>query len=157
MTGRFRTSINILQEYTRELVKVYPLAPVQPLSTADGDDVCETFDLPSEFDHAVNAHTYVWAKGIDAIEPKIWSYEVFVREKLSQWLGGEGERYYEEVDARRAQALPSTATTTTLQWNGVAEAKVETVEQEKKDEFVFGREMRKWFGIDPNYINLNNG
>lgn len=125
------------------------------MSTADGDDVCETFDLPNEFDHAVNAHTYVWAKGIDTLELKIWSYEVFVREKLSQWLGGEGGRNYEEVDA--AHALLSAATPTALQWNEVAEAKVKTVEQEKKDEFVFGRIMRKWFGMDPNYINLNNG
>jgi hypothetical protein len=94
----------ILQEYKRELVKVYPLAPTQPLSTVDGGDVCETIDLPSEFDHTVNAHTYVWAKGIDTLHSKIWSYEVFVREKLSRWLDGEGGKNYEEVDAQRAQA-----------------------------------------------------
>lgn len=153
MADGFRTSIDNLQEYKRELVKVYPLSPAQPLSTADGDDVCETFDLPSESDHAVNVHTYVWAKGNDTLEPKIWSYEVFVREKLSRWLGGEGGKNYEEVDAQRAQAAISTATSTAPQWNEVAEAKVE----QQKDEYVFGRGMRKWFGMDPNYINLNNG
>ena len=150
-------SINTLQEYRLELVKVYPLAPVQPLSTADGGEVCETFELPSEFDHAVNAHTYVWAKGIDTLHPEIWSYEVFVREKLSRWLGGEGGKNYEEVDAQRSQAALSAATTSAPQWNEVAEAQVEKIEQEKQDEFVFGRGMRKWFGMDPNYINLNNG
>ena len=126
------------------------------MSTADSGDVCETFDLPSEFDDAVNAHTYVWAKGIDTLDAKIWSYEVFVREKLSRWLGGEGGKNYEEVDAQRAQASFSTASTTAPQWNEVAEAQIKKIEQEK-DEFVFGRGMRKWYGMDPNYVNLNNG
>jgi hercynylcysteine S-oxide lyase len=157
MADGLRTPNNCPQEYKRELVKVYPLAPAQPLSIADGDDICESFDLPSEFNHAVNTHTYVWAKGIGTLEPKIWSYEVFVREKLSRWLEGEGGKNYEEVDAQRAQAALSTTTATVPQSNEVAEAKFEQIEQEKKDEFVFGREMRKWFGMDPNYINLNNG
>jgi hypothetical protein len=156
MATGLRTLIHSLQEYKRELVKVYPLAPVQPLSTAEGGDVCETFDLPTKFDHAVDTHTYVWAKGTDTLEPEIWSYEIFVKEKLTRWLGGAGGKNYEEVDAQRAQSILSTVTATGPQWNDVTEAEVEKIEQEK-DEFVFGREMRKWFGMDPNYINLNNG
>ena len=150
-------SIENPQEYKRELVKVFPLALVQPLSTVDGGDVCEPFDLPSEFSHAVNAYAYVWAKGNDTLDPKIWSYETFVREKLIGWLGGEGGKNYEEVDAQRAQSIISTTTATAPQWNGVAEAQIEKIEEEKTGEFVFGHGMRKWFGMDPGYINLNNG
>jgi len=157
MADGFRTPIDNLQEYKRELVKVYPLALAQPLSTVDSGDVCEPFDLPSEFDHAVNAHTYVWAKGIGTLDPKIWSYEVFVREKLSQWLDGDGGKTYEEVDAQRAREILSTVTATALQWNEAAGAQIEKFEQQKQDEFVFGRGMRKWFGMDPNYLNFNNG
>lgn len=146
------------QEYKRELVKVYPLALDQPLSTADSGDVCEPFDLPNEFNHAVNAHTYVWANGIDTLDPKIWSYETFVKEKLTRWLGGEGGKNYEEVDAQRTQPiLPTTAATAAPPQNEPAGAQIEKVEQEKREEFVFGRGMRKWFDMDPSYINLNNG
>lgn len=124
----------------------------------DGSELWETFDLPSEFDHAVNAVAYVWAKGIDTLDPKIWSYQVFIKEKLTWWLGGEGGKSYAWVDAKRARLLLAAAAATSApQWNGVAEAQVKIIEQEKKDEFVFGRGMRKWFGMDPNYINLNNG
>jgi hypothetical protein len=157
MADSFRTSIDNPQEYKRELVKVYPLALVQPLSTVDGGDVCEPFDLPSEFNDAVNAYTYVWAKGIDTLDPTIWSYETFVREKLTRWLGGEGGKNYEEVDAQRAQAILSTTAPTAPQWDEAAEAQIDKVAQEKQDEFVFGHGMRKWFGMDPDYINLNNG
>jgi len=157
MADGFRTLIDNPQEYKRELVKVYPLAPVQPLSTVDGGDVCETFDLPSEFHHAVNAHAYVWAKGIDTLDSKIWSYETFVKEKLTRWLDGEGGKNYEEVDAQRTQETLSTTAATAPRWNKAAEAQIEKVEQEKRGEFVFGRGMRKWFGMDPSYINLNNG
>ena len=136
---------------------MYPLALAQPLSTADGGDVCEPFDLPSESNHAVNAYTYVWAKGIDTLDPKIWSYETFVREKLTRWLGGQGGKNYEGVDAQRAQDILSTTTATAPQLNEAAEAQIEKIEQEKKDEFVFGHGMRKWFGMDLGYINLNNG
>ena len=158
MADGLRKLIDNPQEYKRELVKVYPLAQVQPLSTADSGDVCEPFDLPSEFNHPINAHTYVWAKGIDTLDPKIWSYETFVKEKLTRWLGGEGGKNYEEVDAQRTQILlPTTTAATAPRRNEAAGAQIEAVEQEKREEFVFGRGMRKWFGMDPSYINLNNG
>lgn len=157
MADGFRTLIDSPQEYKRELVKVYPLALVQPLSTADGGDVCEPFDLPNEFHHAVNAHTYVWAKGINTLDSKIWSYETFVKEKLARWLSGEGGKDYEGVDAQRTQETLSTTAAAASRWNEAAEAQIEKIEQQTRSEFVFGHGMRKWFGMDPSYINLNNG
>lgn len=59
--------------------------------------------LPDKLPTAVPAQTYIWAAPLMQLEPELWSYEVFVKEKLQNWVGDESASNddYEEVDKRR--------------------------------------------------------
>ncbi|KAK3200847.1 hypothetical protein GRF29_213g119578 [Pseudopithomyces chartarum] len=44
----------------------------------------------------VQAQTYVWKAGEQLLESKEWDFEVFVREKMGRWVGGEGREGEDE-------------------------------------------------------------
>jgi hypothetical protein len=81
------------------------------------------------------------------LEPSLWSYEAFLREKAHMWVGnGSSDAEYLEVDRRR-------------QMEGKI---VRTPSQQSQEPSIslprFGHEIRdKHFSMEKGYINLNNG
>jgi hypothetical protein len=94
---------------------------------------------------AVKVQTYVWAVGTARLEPLIWHYDTFVKEKLWRWAGSgaDANEDYHEVDRRRDMAG-----TIIVPTGG---------EGELKPDYTFGHPMRRHFMFDEGYINLNIG
>jgi selenocysteine lyase/cysteine desulfurase len=91
--------------------------------------------LPEVLPPSIEAHVYVWTNSTDQLEPEIWSYDVFINQRLSRWVGQDEE--YEEVDRRRAM-------------NG-------DIVRTPPEAIQFGHALLKEFMFAPGYINLNNG
>ncbi len=53
--------------------------------------------LPEVLAPATPAETYLWIAGTHTLEPSLWNYAAFVRERLSHWVGeGANNGAYEE-------------------------------------------------------------
>jgi hypothetical protein len=93
----------------------------------------------------LKVQTYVWAAGTARLEPMIWQYDTFVKEKLWRWAGSgaNANEDYREVDRRRDMAG-----TIIVPTGG---------EGELKPDYTFGHPMLRHFMFDEGYINLNNG
>jgi hypothetical protein len=92
------------QEYTLETVSVHPLAPFTSLSS-DAVVTSTQLPIPDEGDltPAVSAQTYVWCKPLTQLRPDVWSYETFVQQNASKWVGPESQREeYLILEERRA-------------------------------------------------------
>lgn len=78
-------------EYERRRVRARLLTTV-------GDDAGEG---NVESDEEVECETYVWITGRRRLEDDEWDFGEFVREKMSRWVGVEGEGEYKGRDSYR--------------------------------------------------------
>ncbi|KAG8741744.1 hypothetical protein FRC10_002522 [Ceratobasidium sp. 414] len=133
-------------EYNRVVVEAHPLVPLVPISPKLTQTLLSaSSELPSSLPAALTVQTYVWAAGTARLEPVIWQYDTFVKEKLWKWAGSgaNNNEYYLEVDRRRD-----------MQGTIVVPTGGEGV---LKPDYTFGHPMLKHFMFDEGYINLNNG
>lgn len=147
---------------------VIPLKDQQPFSVAADDDgiVFDPVTYPAKEELpklGIKAHTYAWNKPpLETLEPKIWSYQTFIKDNVHRWVGGEVNRFsYLDVDNRREAIEQITAEQSLppeLPMTGDKLAVLTnlpgTAEQE---EYVFGHGMRKYFCFNEGYRNLNHG
>ena len=85
--------------YERQFVDVHPLASPVPLLSDEShyNQLLVPGPLPEQLATAVSTQTYIWIAGLNALEPSLWDYEAFVKEKLSRWVGENADdRAYEE-------------------------------------------------------------
>ncbi|TFY82834.1 hypothetical protein EWM64_g1177 [Hericium alpestre] len=97
-------------EYVRNPVPVHPLGPLTPLNAATTPKVESSIvptsvpplPPPSELSETVQAQTYIWCKPITQLRKELWSYETFVKENASKWIGAGAadNKDYAEVDRR---------------------------------------------------------
>jgi hercynylcysteine S-oxide lyase len=101
--------------------------------------------LPELMDFT-QVQTYVWNDRLERLAPGIWSFDVFVREKLWRWVGrGSSDNSdYAFVDARRA--LDGNVKDSRLSAN-----------REVNQPPELGRALLSQFMFHPDYINLNHG
>ncbi|WWC92518.1 uncharacterized protein L201_007477 [Kwoniella dendrophila CBS 6074] len=109
------------------------------------------------------AWTYVWCESLDKLEPKIWSFEDYMKAKESTWKDLP-EDYFTDVEHQRAiknepgalglEGDSSSVGTDDVDADG-EESKI--VGRTSKGFPDFGRGMRKYWGFKDNYINLNHG
>ncbi|CAE6528091.1 unnamed protein product [Rhizoctonia solani] len=133
-------------EYNRIETEVHPIVPLATISsTLTQTLLSASSDLPAELPPALKVETYVWAAGTSRLEPVLWEYGTFVKEKLWKWAGSgaDGNEYYEEVDRRRDM-------------NGVIVVP-SGGEGTLKPDYTFGHNMLQHFMFDQGYINLNHG
>ena len=135
----------MLKEYIREAVSVFPLAEFAPLLNSAGTLVAPSEPLP-ELREFIPVHTYIWADRLDRLVPEVWSFDIFVKEKLWRWVGKAGSRneYYDIVDERRAL-------------NGKTKAPNDANVLEANQPPEFGRALLSQFCFHKDYINLNFG
>ncbi|KAG8889953.1 hypothetical protein FRB99_003929, partial [Tulasnella sp. 403] len=148
-------------EYTRDEVSVFPLSRFYPVEDANTNDILSQSEplpdrpSPGEMEPAF---VYTWAAPISTLSPDIWSYGVFVKEKLWRWIdkdpSDEDQRDY--INQRKDMGGVTIAP---VGGEGqLVEAKGETAAtEEQKGETVFGHPMRKYFGFAETFVNLNNG
>lgn len=87
------------------------------------------------------ANVYVWIASQSMLEPNLWSFQDFMRDKAHRWIGhGAEDAEYAEVDRRRQM-----------------EGKIRHRRDGSNGEPQFGHAMRQHFALDPDYINLNHG
>ncbi|EJD06972.1 uncharacterized protein FOMMEDRAFT_144792 [Fomitiporia mediterranea MF3/22] len=93
-------------EYVREKVKVYKLGALEPLNNPSPSVVSSKtnhLSSPSELGDTIETNVYIWIAPVTLLEPKLWSYEVFIRDSAWKWIGpSKDEEEYAEVDRRRA-------------------------------------------------------
>ncbi|KEP51178.1 aminotransferase [Rhizoctonia solani 123E] len=133
-------------EYNRITVEAHPIVPLAPISpTFTQTLLSASSELPAELPPTLKVETYVWIAGTSRLEPMIWEYDTFVKEKLWKWAGSgaDGNEYYEEVDRRRDM-------------NGVIIVP-SGGEGTLKPDYTFGHNMLQYFMFDKGYINLNHG
>ncbi|KAL5634711.1 hypothetical protein ACGC1H_002676 [Rhizoctonia solani] len=133
-------------EYNRITVEAHPIVPLAPISpTFTQTLLSASSELPAELPPALKVETYVWIAGTSRLEPVVWAYDTFVKEKLWKWAGSgaDGNEYYEEVDRRRDM-------------NGVIVVP-SGGEGTLKPDYAFGHNMLQHFMFDKGYINLNHG
>ncbi|CAE6409609.1 unnamed protein product [Rhizoctonia solani] len=133
-------------EYNRVQVDAHPIVPLAPISsTLTQTLLSASSSLPAELPLALKVETYVWAVETSRLEPVIWEYDTFVKEKLWKWAGSgaDGNDYYEEVDRRRDM-------------NGVIVVP-NGGEGTLEPDYTFGHNMLQHFMFEDGYINLNHG
>ncbi|KAG8704522.1 hypothetical protein FRC08_002188 [Ceratobasidium sp. 394] len=133
-------------EYNRVVVEAHPLIPLAPISPKLTQILLSSSSgLPSSLPTTLTVQTYVWAAGTARLEPMIWQYDTFIKEKLRRWVGSgaDNNEDYLEVDRRRD-----------MQGTIVVPTGGEGV---LKPDYTFGHPMLKHFMFDEGYINLNHG
>lgn len=82
------------------------MSPLVPLNAPSEQVVAEKSQPLLSLDalgEPLEAETYVWCDLSSYLEPKLWSFEEFMRDSAWQWVGPEASREdYLEVDRRRA-------------------------------------------------------
>lgn len=110
--------------------------------------------LPSSAsDSAVEAETYLWTDPLSRLSSSLWSFDDFLRDSASRWIGDEGEKEYVEVDRRRAMGGFITPT-------GVKEEKDKITQERGKETELepFGKAFgKKWWTFEDGWVNLNHG
>ncbi|KAG8715538.1 hypothetical protein FRC11_003289 [Ceratobasidium sp. 423] len=133
-------------EYNRIEVEAHPLVPLTPISSALTQTLLSaSTELPTELPPVLKVETYIWTAGTSRLEPVIWEYDTFVKEKLWKWAGSaaDGNEYYTEVERRRGM-------------NGVIVVPTGG-EGTLEPDYTFGHNMLRHFMFDEGYINLNHG
>ncbi|KAF8753271.1 PLP-dependent transferase [Rhizoctonia solani] len=75
-------------EYNRVRVEAHPIVPLAAISSNLTQTLLSaSSDLPIELPPALKVETYVWAVETSRLEPVIWEYDTFVKEKLWKWAG----------------------------------------------------------------------
>ena len=127
------------QEYER--ISVAPLL-LSPWRKASDSRQRESFSS----NERTSALVYVWIAPRARLEPDLWSFEDFLRDKAHRWVGnGVDEAEYREVDRRRQM-----------------EGKIVHAPSPEVETAVplpeFGHTMRDaCFSFKPEYTNLNHG
>ncbi|CAE7095508.1 unnamed protein product [Rhizoctonia solani] len=132
-------------EYNRIQAEAHPIVPLAPISSSLTQALLSaSSELPTELPSTLKVEAYIWAAATSRLEPIIWEYDTFVKDKLWKWAGSGagGNEYYEEVDRRRDM-------------NGVIV--VPSGEGTLKPDYTFGHNMLNHFMFDEGYINLNHG
>ncbi|BEI83739.1 hypothetical protein CcaverHIS002_0403430 [Cutaneotrichosporon cavernicola] len=86
------------------------------------------------------AQVYVWSAPVLRLEPKIWSFAEFVRDKAEAWATL-NDHEFTAVEASRTLAVDE---------HGLVGKTVQGFPD-------FGHGMKKHWGFDPKYTNLNHG
>lgn len=91
------------------MVLVHPLGPSVALDDLEATGVVPKDPLPmpptsTELTSPLQVHTYVWCCPLSGLQPKLWTFEEFVKESAWKWVGpaSESNTDYTEVDRRRA-------------------------------------------------------
>jgi len=123
-------------EYTRDVVTVDLLSAFK-----DADSKNDVTGAPSDGGKAsIEAGVYLWTASQSMLEPTLWTFDEFMREKAHMWIGnGSDEAEYLEVDRRRQM-----------------EGKI-VYKQSNGAHPTFGHAMKGEFMLEPGYINLNHG
>jgi len=114
VTGLSESDMRLLDiyegdEYTRDLVQVYPLSAPATLSPqVNGHQSALPSAAPHSYSPAtlpspIHAQTYIWCKPPTWLTPSLWSFEDFVKNSAWKWVGvGSVEsEHFREVDRRR--------------------------------------------------------
>ncbi|KAG8879897.1 hypothetical protein FRB97_001315 [Tulasnella sp. 331] len=148
-------------EYRRESISAVSISPWSSLNDAKTNDVLsKSLALPDPTSTPkISALVYIWEASIERLAPQIWSYDVFVREKIGRWLENDPtdeEQRQDEVNRRVSMAGTILAPVGGEGVLKIAEDQSqETSVQETKP--TFGHGMLRYFGFAEGYINLNNG
>jgi hypothetical protein len=98
-------------QYTRELVSVYPLgqlANIRDIPPIEVKSLMPTtppsIPMLSELANPVEAATYVWCFPSSELRAQLWTFEEFVKLNAWKWIGSgcTNNKDYDEVDRRRA-------------------------------------------------------
>lgn len=130
----------IYQEYERQAVQV------ELLSSWRATTGSHTPPNETDTQALVPTDIYIWIDPLSKLEPSLWSYEAFLRDKAHMWIGnGHTDAEYLEVDRRRQMEGKISREGT---------VGVNTNSHLPK----FGHTMRdKHFSFEKGYINLNHG
>ena len=121
------------------------MAPFTPLLDSVQTIISPESPLPQLKDFT-QVQTYVWSDRLERLAPEIWSFDVFVKEKLWRWVGrGSSDNPdYALIDERRAL-------------EGNIKISRSTLTREVNQPPEFGRALLSQFAFHPDYINLNHG
>ncbi|KAG2070743.1 hypothetical protein BDR04DRAFT_1076330 [Suillus decipiens] len=98
-------------QYTRELVSVYPLGPLANIREMLPIEVKSlvpatplSISMLPELANPVEAATYVWCSPSSELRAQPWAFEEFVKLNAWKWIGAGStdNKDYNEVDRRRA-------------------------------------------------------
>ncbi|KAG2035248.1 hypothetical protein BDR03DRAFT_993460 [Suillus americanus] len=95
-------------QYTRELISVYPLGPLANIRDIPPKSLVPTtppsMPMLSELANHIEAATYVWCFPSSDLRAQLWTFEEFVKLNAWKWIGSGStdNKDYDEVDRRRA-------------------------------------------------------
>ncbi|KAG9015085.1 hypothetical protein FRB94_004204 [Tulasnella sp. JGI-2019a] len=143
-------------EYRRKPVSVIQISSWSSLNDAKTSEILSKSSILPDPSSArkVPAFVYIWDNPIERLAPRIWSYDLFVKEKLGRWLAKDPtdeEQRDDEVNRRVSMAGTIVAPSGGEGTLKATELSRETTKPE------FGHNTLKHFGFDKGYINLNNG
>ncbi|WWD07144.1 hypothetical protein V865_005241 [Kwoniella europaea PYCC6329] len=109
------------------------------------------------------AWTYIWAEDLDKLEPRIWSFEDYMKAKESSWRDLPDD-YFTDVERQQAIKDEPGSTGDERSSSAVGTDDLTTDGEECKllgrtaEGFPdFGRGMRKYWRFADDYVNLNHG
>ncbi|GAA6033452.1 hypothetical protein JCM8097_001404 [Rhodosporidiobolus ruineniae] len=154
-TGLTSEDVQLLDEFEGN---EYTRAPctVSPISASD---VSSSASL-------VSASVYHWTAPLSRLEPRLWTFEAFLRDSAHRWVGAGSENNadYAEVDRRRAMAGVITPRGVKAEADKVEqelkEGKLEArlAEGERSELPKLGKEVReKYWQFEEGWVNLNHG
>ncbi|WVF67835.1 hypothetical protein IAT40_002596 [Kwoniella sp. CBS 6097] len=109
-----------------------------------------------------HAWTYLWADSTDRLEPKIWSFEDFLRAKESAW-NNLPEDWFDDRERQNLLRLEPGVTGDSSQSANTdddphADGEENQILGRTMDGFPrFGHDMLKYWGFNKGYVNLNHG
>jgi hercynylcysteine S-oxide lyase len=134
-------------------VPAYPISEFLPLSQAPSASILSaSTPIPESLPPPVTVNVYIWAAPLSQLQPSLWSYDTFVKEKLHLWVGTRAEETnpdYLEVDKRRKMQGKIVGV--------IPEGGEGKINIEETNEYTFGHPMKKYFAFADSYVNLNNG
>ncbi|KAF8339718.1 uncharacterized protein EI90DRAFT_2966890 [Cantharellus anzutake] len=92
LTPQDVTSLDLFEgdEYKSEKVQVHILAPPSPMSLASTTHLLShSTPMPDPLPEPVPCFVYIWIYPLSRLEPILWSYDEFVKEKIHRWLHSE--------------------------------------------------------------------
>ncbi|EIW69330.1 hypothetical protein TREMEDRAFT_43923 [Tremella mesenterica DSM 1558] len=145
-------------EYTRKILKVHTFSSAAAIDQLPQELMNpnlreSTINTPPSIYAKKEAWVYTWSAGLDRLDPKVWSFAEFVKERADQWTGKDTTEFDEIEHHLAIRAEP-----------GIRDEKSQSdfkptgVKGKTKEGFPdFGRNMLKYWGFQPGYVNLNHG
>ncbi|KAG8992349.1 hypothetical protein FRB94_011703 [Tulasnella sp. JGI-2019a] len=78
-----------LNEFEGEIYRLKSVSttPISPWASLNDDNILSPPTFPDvDSTVEISALTYIWNSSIALLEPRIWSYDDFCRDKLARWL-----------------------------------------------------------------------